>query len=130
MIKYILLPIVVLAILMPLTANASGFLHIKFPDNNATVQANQFLKVNGTSAPSNATRTNCSVALQVNQHGYKPVTPLGAGGAHDFTKWATTTQEMMKIGVNVIEGQIECFAPGNTTAPNYIHHLVHNVTGG
>ena len=111
---------------MPLSVQASGFLHIKFPDNNATVQANQFLKVNGTSAPSNATRTNCTVALQVNQHGYKPVTPLGDNGT--YTKWATTTQEMMKIGVNSIEGQIECFAPGNTTAPNYIHHLVHNVT--
>lgn len=97
-------------------AFAAGTLHFK-PDSNAIVSANHFLAVNGTSAPSNATRSNCTVSLQVNGHGYKPVTPVNGS----YVKWSTFTAEMMKPGINVLEGQLMC--------TGFVHHLVHNVTG-
>lgn len=36
----------------------ASYLKIKFPDKNANVTAGQFIRVTGTSAPSNSTRTN------------------------------------------------------------------------
>ncbi len=113
----------ILSIAMIPDVYAFGLLHFK-PDKDATVASNHFLSINGTSAPSNSTHINCTVSFQTNGHGYKPVKPDVNGS---YVKWNTITDEMMKSGTNVLEGQILCFAP-SSTAPNLIHHLVHNVT--
>lgn len=110
---------------MPLTAaTASGYLHFK-PDKGAVLPANHFVAVNGTSAPSNATHTNCNVQFQTNGHGYQPVTPKAP---NDYTKWTGVTNQMIKPGINSLEAQLQCFPPAGST-PNLVHHLVHNVTG-
>jgi hypothetical protein len=104
----------------------AAYLKIKIPDTGAKVPAGQFLNVIGTSNPSNATRTHCTVSLQTNQHGYQPVTPLGPQGT--YTNWQGKSSEPIKIGINQIEGQFQCFAAGTNT-PNFTKHLVHNITG-
>jgi hypothetical protein len=90
------------------------------------VPVGSFLTVTGTSTPSNSTHTKCNVQLQTNQHGYKPVIPLGPAGT--YTNWKGTTSEPVKVGSNQVEGQFMCFPPTGTT-PNFIKHLVHNFTG-
>nr|MDP9290171.1 hypothetical protein [Thermoproteota archaeon] len=62
---------------------------------------------------------------QTNQHGYKPVSPLGPAGT--YTTWKGTTSEPFKVGVNHVEGQLLCFAANGT--PNLIKHFVRNFTG-
>ena len=96
------------------------------PKQGQQVPAGQSLLVTGTSTPSNATHTKCNVQLQTNQHGYKPVIPLGPAGT--YTNWKGTTSEPVKVGANQVEGQFMCFPPTGTT-PNFIKHLVHNFTG-
>ena len=56
-----------------------------------------FLVVTGTSMPSNATHTKCNVQLQTNQHGYKPVSPLGPAGAYTSKTTATNTDRCLAI---------------------------------
>ena len=109
-----------------LTSSSLAYLKIFTPKQGQQVPAGQFLIVTGTSTPSNATHTKCNVQLQTNQHGYKPVTPLGPGGT--YTNWKGTTSEPVKVGSNQVEGQFMCFPPTGTT-PNFIRHLVHNFTG-
>jgi hypothetical protein len=106
-----------------LTSSASAYLKIFSPKQGQQVPAGSFLPVIGTSTPSNATHTKCNVQLQTNQHGYKPVQPLGPGGT--YTNWKGTTSE---AGINQVEGQFMCF-PVTGTTPNFITHLVHNFTG-
>jgi hypothetical protein len=101
-------------------------LKIFSPKQGQQVPAGSFLPVIGTSTPSNATHTKCNVQLQTNQHGYKPVQPLGPGGT--YTNWKGTTSEPVKAGINQVEGQFMCF-PATGTTPNFIKHLVHNFTG-
>jgi hypothetical protein len=136
----ILIALISLSLLIPLPLTASygsaahsGLLKIKYPDQNATVAANNFIQINGTSAASNSTHTHCNVQLQINQDGYNPVKPNGAGGT--YTNWTATSREIMKAGHNEIEAQLLCFPPGTPAdtvtagaAPNLIKHLVHNVT--
>jgi hypothetical protein len=95
------------------------------PNQGQKVPAGSFLTVTGTSMPSNATHTKCNVQLQTNQHGYKPVSPLGPAGT--YTTWKGATSEPVKVGVNQVEGQLLCFGTNGT--PNLIKHLVHNFTG-
>ena len=109
-----------------LTSSASAYLKIFSPKQGQQVPAGSILPVIGTSTPSNATHTKCNVQLQTNQHGYKPVQPLGPGGT--YTNWKGTTSEPVKAGINQVEGQFMCFAATGTT-PNFIKHLVHNFTG-
>jgi hypothetical protein len=133
----LLVPLLLLAATLPLTASSSasalaaGLLRITYPAQNDTVPADKFIAVNGTSAPSNATHTLCNVQLQINQDGYRPVTPQGTG-AQNYTKWGTVATEMMKVGHNEIEGQLMCFPPGAvgnvTGTANLLKHLTHNVT--
>lgn len=113
-------------------ASASGFIHFK-PDNNATILANQPITVNGTSAPSNSTRTGCIVSLAtgpVNTFSadYKNVTAQGPQGSKgkDYTKWSTTA--ILGQGKNELEAQLLCHGP-NGQGVSFIKHLVHNVTG-
>jgi hypothetical protein len=100
-------------------------LRITTPNQGQQVPGGSFLAVTGTSMPSNATHTKCNVQLQTNQHGYKPVIPLGPAGT--YTTWKATTSEPVKAGVNQVEGQLLCFGANGT--PNLIKHLVHNFTG-
>ena len=109
-----------------LTSSSLAYLKIFTPKQGQQVPAGQFLLVTGTSTPSNATHTKCNVQLQTNQHGYKPVIPLGPAGT--YTNWKGTTSEPVKVGANQVEGQFMCFPPTGTT-PNFIKHLVHNFTG-
>lgn len=114
-----------------ISASASGFIHFK-PDNNATILANQPITVNGTSAPSNSTRTGCIVSLAtgpVNTFSadYKNVTAQGPQGikGKDYTKWSTTA--ILGQGKNELEAQLLCHGP-NGQGVSFIKHLVHNVT--
>jgi vacuolar-type H+-ATPase subunit H len=50
-------------------------------------------------------------ALQMNQHGYKSVIPLGPAGT--YTTWKAATDEPVKV-----EGQLLCF--GSNGTPNLI----------
>jgi hypothetical protein len=115
---------VIISILLVPTAMAT-ILRITTPNQGQTVPAGSFLTVTGTSMPSNATHTKCNVQLQTNQHGYKPVVPLGPAGI--YTAWKGTTSEPVKAGANQVEGQLLCFDAKGT--PNLIKHLVHNFTG-
>jgi hypothetical protein len=115
-----------LVLLSTLIPSSAAYLKIFSPKQGQHVPAGNFLPVIGTSTPSNATHTKCNVQLQTNQHGYKPVQPLGPSGT--YTNWKGTTSEPVKAGINQVEGQFQCFAP-NTTTPNFTKHLVHNFTG-
>jgi hypothetical protein len=106
----------------------ASLLSIKFPDKNATVPAGSLIAVSGTSAPPNATHSNCNVAVQINQHGYSPASPQGPRGAGDYTRWTAISTNPMRHGPNEIEAQLLCFPPGVVSTPNLIKHLVHNVT--
>jgi len=56
--------------------NGSGSLiSIRYPDQNVDVPTGTLIAVGGTSAPSNATLTNCNVAVQINQHGFVQASP-------------------------------------------------------
>jgi hypothetical protein len=110
--------------------NGSGrLLTIKYPDGNVDVPAGSLIAVGGTSAPSNATHTNCNVAVQINQHGFVQAAPRGPKGAGDYTKWTAITSPPTQLGLNQIEAQLLCFPSGTVPTPNLIKHLVHNVTG-
>jgi hypothetical protein len=121
-----IIPTAIILVTSILTSSSSAYLRINTPNSGDKVQAGQFLTVTGTSTPSNATHTKCNVQLQTNQHGYKPVQPLGPAGT--YTNWKGTTSEPVKVGANQVEGQFMCF-PTTGTAPNFIKHLVHNFTG-
>ena len=105
---------------------AASYLKIHTPDTGQKVPAGEFYIVTGSSVPSNATRTHCTVMLQTNQHGYMPVTGLGPAGT--YTKWEGRTSEPVKVGANQVEGQFQCF-PVGSLVPNFTKHLVHNFTG-
>ena len=109
-----------------LVSSSAAYLKIFTPKKGQPVPVGSFLTVTGTSTPSNSTHTKCNVQLQTNQHGYKPVIPLGPAGT--YTNWKGTTSEPVKVGSNQVEGQFMCFPPTGTT-PNFIRHLVHNFTG-
>lgn len=116
--------VVTISILSIPTTMAS-ILRINTPNQGQKVPTGSFLAVTGTSMPSNATHTKCNVQLQTNQHGYKPVSPLGPAGT--YTRWKGTTSEQVKVGVNQVEGQLLCFGANGT--PNLIKHFVRNFTG-
>jgi hypothetical protein len=105
------------------TASAA-FLKIKHPNNNEKVRAGVPFTVIGTSAPSNATRTNCTVMLNTNHIGYQPVTPLGPH--HTYTNWTAQTP-ILTPGFNQVEGQLKCFSPSGHGV-TFLKHLVHNFT--
>ena len=109
-----------------LVSSSVAYLKILTPKKGQQVPVGSFLTVTGTSTPSNSTHTKCNVQLQTNQHGYKPVIPLGPAGT--YTNWKGATSEPVKVGQNQVEGQFQCFAP-NTTTPNFTKHLVRNFTG-
>jgi len=110
-------------------SGSGSLLSIKYPDQNVDVPAGTLIAVGGTSAPSNATHSNCNVAIQINQHGFVQASPHGSKGAGDYTKWTGITTTPTQQGPNQIEAQLLCFPPGKVSTPNLIKHLVHNVTG-
>jgi hypothetical protein len=110
-------------------SGSGSLLSIKYPNQNLDVPAGTLIAVGGTSAPSNATHTNCNVAIQINQHGFVQASPHGPKGAGDYTKWTANTTTPTQQGLNQIEAQLLCYPPGKVSTPNLIKHLVHNVTG-
>jgi hypothetical protein len=110
-------------------SGSGGLLSIKYPEQNLDVPAGTLIAVGGTSAPSNATHTNCNVAVQINQHGFVQASPHGPKGSGDYTKWTAITTTPTQQGLNQIEAQLLCFPLGKVSTPNLIKHLVHNVTG-
>jgi hypothetical protein len=105
---------------------ASGTMHFK-PENGDKVPVNTPFPINGTSAPSNSTRTGCTVSMSFDAGStHSPVKALGPGGPNDYTKWATTCPPM-KSGNNELESQLLCHGPGGTGV-SYMKHLTHNVT--
>ena len=111
------------------SGRSHSLLSIKYPKKNAMVPAGCLLAVTGTSAPSNATHTNCNVGVRINLHGFMQASPQGPKGAGDYTKWTAITSNPTQQGPNLIEAQLLCFPPGKVSTPNLIKHLVHNVTG-
>ncbi|HET7147605.1 MAG TPA: hypothetical protein VFI73_03815 [Candidatus Nitrosopolaris sp.] len=123
---------VLVLVILGLGATGSGsasLLSIKYPDKNPDVPAGSLIAVSGTSAPSNATHTNCEVEVQINQHGYTRASPQGPKGVTDYTKWTAISASRIQQGLNQIEAQLLCFPLGIASAPNLVKHLVHNVTG-
>jgi hypothetical protein len=88
---------------------SASLLSIKYPDKNTKVPAGSLIAVSGTSAPSNATHTNCNVAVQINQQGFAQASVQGPKGAGDYTKWTATTTSPTQQGLNQIEAQLLCF---------------------
>jgi hypothetical protein len=109
-----------------LTSSSSAYLRMNTPKPGKKIAAGSFLTITGESTPSNATHTRCNVQLQINQQGYKPVTPLGPSGT--YTGWKITTVGPVKGGLSFIDGHYTCFPPTGTT-PNFIKHIIHNFTG-
>jgi hypothetical protein len=108
---------------------AAAYLKIDVPKTGDRTIAGQFLTVLGTSIPSNATRTHCTVLLKTNNDTYRPVTPTAKDGT--FTNWKALTSMAILPGNNQVEAKFQCFAPNsNFTIPNFVHHLTHNFTGG
>jgi hypothetical protein len=127
MILMLAITITTTIVLLPtLIPSSAAYLKIFSPKQGQQVPAGSFLPVIGTSTLSNTTHTKCNVQLQTNQHGYKPVQPLGPAGT--YTNWKGTTSEPVKAGINQVEGQYMCF-PATGTTPNFIKHLVRNFTG-
>ena len=108
---------------------SASLLSIKYPDDNAKVPAGSLIAASGTSAPSNATHTNCNVGVQINQQGFTQASPQHAKGVGGYTKWTDIITNPTKQGLNQIEAQLPCFPPGKLSTPNLIKHLVHKVTG-
>ena len=54
---------------------SDSLISIRYPDQNVDVPTWTLIAVGGTSAPSNATLTNCNVAVQINQHGFVQASP-------------------------------------------------------
>lgn len=105
---------------------AVGTIHFK-PENGDKVPADRPFPINGTSAPSNSTRTGCIVSMSFDAGStYGPVKALGPGGPNDYTKWATTSPPL-KPGPTELESQLLCHGPGGTGV-SYSKHLTHNVT--
>jgi hypothetical protein len=121
--------VVVLVWLGAVGSGSASLLSIKYPDTNAKVPAGSLIAVSGTSAPSNATHTNCNVGVQINQQGFTQASPQGAKGEGDYTKWTAVISNPTKQGLNQLEAQLLCFPPGKLSTPNLIKHLVHNITG-
>ena len=106
--------------------HAVGTMHFK-PENGNKVPANTPFPINGTSAPSNSSRTGCTVSMSFDAGStYIPVKALGTGGPNDYTKWATTSPPL-KPGNIELESQLLCHGPGETGV-SYMKHLTHNIT--
>jgi hypothetical protein len=108
---------------------SASLLSIEYPDDNGKVPAGSLIAGSGTSAPSNATHTNCNVGVQINQQGFTQTSSQDAKGVGDYTKWTAIITNPTKQGLDQIEAQLLCFPPGKLSTPNLIKHLVHNVTG-
>ncbi len=105
---------------------AVGTLHFK-PENGDKVPANTPIPINGTGAPSNSTKTGCTVSMSFDAGStYGPVKALGPGGPNDYTKWGTTSPPL-KPGSHELESQLLCHGPGGAGV-SYMKHLTHNVT--
>jgi hypothetical protein len=132
--KIIIIGIVMIAAVLSigtilvLSASASAYLKILTPVRGDLQKIGSTTIVTGTSVTSNTTRTHCTVTLQTNHGGYKPVTPLAKDGS--YTNWRGVASEVVKQGVNQVEAKFQCFAPNsNMTIPNFTKHLTHNFTG-
>jgi hypothetical protein len=112
-------PLILLLIANPVY----GFVKMDLPK---TLQVGSAVIIHGTSAPSNATRTNCTVAVNINNEGYQAANMSDSG-----TTWTYSSSfvHTIKLGDNRITAKFMCFSPTNSTEPTFIHHHSENVTG-
>lgn len=103
---------------------AVPILKIKHPTSNALLHAHKAIIISGTSAPSNATRTKCTVQIALDGQGFNQTTALGKAGA--FTVWQKTLTPQ-EPGKHTVEAQLVCAAPG-TNKINYVKHTTLNFT--
>ena len=119
--EYILIiPFILLLMIVP----AYGY--VKMVDIPKTIQVGSQFIIHGTSAPSNATRVNCTVAVNINGAGYQAANMSSTG-----TTWTLSNDgHAIKVGDNRVTARMECFQPdGNSTIPNFIRHHSDNITG-
>jgi hypothetical protein len=102
---------------------AFGYIETSVP---ASLSVGSAVNILGISRPSNATRTNCEVLVNINSGGYEKTTP---GKPGDFTSWTFSSGPIIKAGENKVTAKFECFAPGNMTTPNFRFWHSFNVTG-
>ena len=95
-------------------SGSASLLSIKYPDKNPAVPAGSLIAVSGTSVPSNATHTNCNVAVQINQHGYIRASPQGPKGVTDYTKWTAISTSRIQPGTKPDRGATSVLSSRNS----------------
>jgi hypothetical protein len=124
----ILVYIFVAAMISFAIEDANAYIKISSP---GTLPSGSIVSINGSSTPSNATRTHCDVAVNLNGGSYAIATPTGKLGAGDYSKWNFTGSpvDTIKAGVNKLTVKYSCFSPTNSTGPDFEYHHSVNVTG-
>jgi hypothetical protein len=115
--------------LTPSSQSSAAKVKIASPTKGQQVPAGKAIAISGTSAD-NATpsSSDCKVSVIVNKvRPYQPATPVGPGGADDYSKWnfvLTSKYTTIKPGQNRITARYECANNPSTTSFYRI-----NVTG-
>jgi len=92
----------------PQTATAKPVIKIRHPAEGERDPANTAITVVGSSAPSNATRPNCIVSIQVDGNGYFGVTPQGLPpNQTPYQTWAGILPPQPQ-GEHQMEAQLVC----------------------
>jgi len=107
-------------------AQARPVIKIRHPAEGERFPANQAITVVGSSAPSNATRPNCVVSIQVDGNGYFPVTPQGLPpNQTPYQIWAGIMPPQPQ-GEHQMEAQLVCHnAKGSVVFEKHINrHFV------
>jgi len=90
------------------TATAKPVIKIRHPAEGERDPANTAITVVGSSAPSNATRPNCIVSIQVDGNGYFAVTPQGLPpNETPYQTWAGILPPQPQ-GEHQMEAQLVC----------------------
>jgi hypothetical protein len=107
--------------LTPSSQSAAAKVKITSPTNGQKVSVGKDLTISGTSTD-NATpsSSDCKLSVIVNKiRPYQPATPVGPGGAADYSKWnfaLTSKYTTIKPGQNRITAKYECANNPNTTS--------------
>ena len=107
--------------LTPSSQSAAAKVKITSPTKGQQVSVGKDLTISGTSTD-NATpsSSDCKISVIVNKvRPYQPATPVGPGGAADYSKWnfaLTSKYTTIKPGQNRITARYECANNPNTTS--------------
>jgi hypothetical protein len=107
--------------LTPSPQSAAAKVKITSPTKGQQVSVGKDLTISGTSTD-NATpsSSDCKISVIVNKvRPYQPATPVGPGGAADYSKWnfaLTSKYTTIKPGQNRITARYECANNPNTTS--------------